>query len=301
MERIRRMINISGKFPVSFSARQPGMAVLLVFLAWGLIACSSVRTFTTQSRPPERHVVVDGRSDDWAGNLFIVKDEGITLGFLNDKGSLYICLRAEGMSTRSQIMMSGLTVWFDPQGGKKKVLGIKFPVGMPPDERLRPRGDFGEDEEEPRSKRPGEESLNELEIIRSDKEEPEKMEVAEAKGIEIKVLPSRAGLVYELKIPFVRSDESPIAVGTEPGKTIGIGFETGKIEFGGMPRGRGGMPGGGMPPMGGGMGRGGMGGMGRMGGRGFEMPKEIKIWATVKLSAGEIREPAEVQSLSHSL
>jgi len=33
-------------------------------------------------------------------------------------------------------------------------------------------------------------------------------------------------------------------------------------------------------------------------GRGFEMPEDIKIWATVKLSSGETREPAEVQSVS---
>jgi len=294
------MASTRRRFNLGLSVRQAGMAFLFLFLASGFIACTTVKTFTTQSRPPERQVAIDGRSDDWAGNLFIVEDEGITLGFLNDKNNLYICLRAEEMSIRGQIMRSGLTVWFDPQGGKKKTLGIKFPIGMRLDERPMPRGDFGEEEEEPDFKKPAEENMNELEIIRSENEVPEKMEVAEAKGIEIKVLPSRVGLVYELKISLIRSDENPISVGTEPGKTIGIGFETGKFEFSGMPRGRGGMPGGGgMPPMGGGMGRGGMGGMGRMGGRrGFEMPKDIKIWATVRLSAGESHEPAEVQSIS---
>jgi len=273
----------------------------LAFLAWGLGACSSVKTFTTQSRPPERQVVVDGRSDDWAGNLFIVEDEGITLGFLNDKDNLYICLRAEEISTRGQIMRSGLTVWFDPKGGKKKTLGIKFPLGISPGEWPSPRGEYGDEEEEPGFRRPGEENLNELEIIRSDKDEPEKMELAEAKGIEVKVLPSRAGLVYELKIPLVGSDENPIAVGAGPGVTIGIGFETGKFDFNSMPRRPGRMPGtGGMPPMGGGMGRGGMGGMGRMGGPMPQMAEELKIWATVKLSSGESREPAEVRSIAHS-
>ncbi|OGX24584.1 MAG: hypothetical protein A2Y03_10200 [Omnitrophica WOR_2 bacterium GWF2_38_59] len=29
-----------------------------------------------------------------------------------------------------QLMRSGFTVWFDPDGGKKKVLGIHFPAGM---------------------------------------------------------------------------------------------------------------------------------------------------------------------------
>jgi hypothetical protein len=276
------------------------MALLWLFLAWSLTACTRVRTFTTQSRAPERQVVIDGRSDDWAGHLFIVEEAGITLGFLNDKDNLYVCLRADEISTRGQIMRSGLIVWFDPNGGKKKDLGIKFPIGMPPDERPMPGGDFGEEEEEPGLRRPGEENLRAMEIIRSDKDEPEKIEVAEAKGIEVKVLPSRAGLVYELRIPLIPTGEMPIAVGAEPGKTIGIGFETGKFEFTGIPRRSGRMPGtGGMPPMGGGMGRGGMGGMGRVGGgRGFEMPEDIKIWATVKLSSGESPQAAEVRSIS---
>ena len=193
-------------------------------------------------------------------------------------------------------MRSGLIVWFDPKGGKKKALGIKFPIGMSPGEGPMPRGDYGDDEEEPGFKKPGEENLNELEIIRSENEEPEKMEVAEAKGIEIKALPSRGGLIYELKIPLVRSDENPIAVGAEPGKTIGVGFETGKFDFNRMSRRPGRMPGtGGMPPMGGGMGR---GGMGRMGGGMPQMAEELKIWATVKLGSGESRVPAEVRSIS---
>jgi hypothetical protein len=294
------MNNIPNQFNKSSAVLITGKALLLFFLAWGLIACTRVRTFTTQSRSPERQVVIDGRSDDWAGHLFIVEEAGIALGFLNDKDNLYVCLRADVISTRGQIMRSGLTIWFDPKGTKKKELGIRFPIGMSPDERPMPRGDFGDEEEEPVLERPGQERLNELEILRSSKDEPEKMAVAEAKGIEIKVLPSRAGLVYELRIPLAGSDASPIAVGAEPGKTIGIGFETGKFEFGDMPRGRGGMPGGGgLPPMGGGMGRAGMGGMGRMrGGRGFQMPEDIKIWATVRLSSGESGAPAELRSIS---
>jgi hypothetical protein len=290
------MTNISGKFNFIYSVRRTGRAFLFLFLAWGLTGCSSFRTFTTQSRVPDRQIVVDGRSDDWAGNLFVAKEEGVALGFLNDQEFLYICLRADRIPVRSQIIRSGLTVWFDAKGGNKKALGIKFPIGIRPDEWPMPRGEYGEDEEEPDIKKRGEEGSNELEIIRSDKDEPEKMEVAAVKGIEIKALPSRSGLVYELKIPLVRSDEYPIAVGAGPGATLGIGFETGKFDLNSMRR-PGRMPGtGGMPPMGGGMMR---GGMGRMGGRGaFPMPEDIKIWATVKLSSGESREPAAVLSLS---
>lgn len=301
MERIRKMMHFSDKITDRFCRRRawPGFfPTLLILLALGLVGCTRVRTFTTQSRPADREVIIDGRPDEWAGSMFFIEDEGISLGFLNDKNSFYICLRTEERPVQSQIMMAGLTVWFDPKGGKEKALGIKFPVGMSPDERLRPQGDIEEEEDEPRPRRPGGERLRELEIIRSGKDEPERLEVDEVKGIEVKILPSRAGLVYELKIPLVATAESPVAVGAEPGKTIGIGFETGKLEFGGTYRGRGGIPGGGMPPMGGLIGRGGMARM-RVG-RDFEMPKEIKIWATVRLSSGENPEPPDVQGLTFS-
>lgn len=290
-----KMITSCKKFNMGIIPRGAKAAFLLIFLTWGLTGCSSFKTFLTESRFPDRQIIIDGGSGDWAGNLFVVKGEGVTLGFLNDQEYLYICLRAEDNGTRGQILRSGLTVWFDPKGGKKKALGIKFPIGMPPGEWPMPREEYPE---EPEFKGRFEENLNELQIIRSEKEEPEKMEIADAKGIEIKLLPSGRFLVYELKIPLVQSEQNPIAVGAQPGRTIGVGFETGKLDFGSMARRPGRMPGGGgMPPMGGSFGR---GGMGRIGGaRAAQIPEELKIWATVKMGSGENREPAELISVSH--
>jgi len=253
----------------------------LLLLALGLAGCSTFTTFSTESQPLDHQIIVDGKTDDWAGNLYVVEGERVSLGLLNDRDNLYICLLAEDNITRSQIMMQGLTIWFDPQGGKKKTLGIKYPIGLPPGERPMPR--IGENPEEPGFDNLPSELPKELEIIRSEKETPQKLNIAEAKGIELKAVPSSGLLVYELKIPLVQTEEHPIAVGAEPGKTIGIGFETGKLDLSKMPRERSG----GMPPMGGGRDRGGMGGMGGFG-RGPQMLQGLKIWAKVQLaSAGK--------------
>lgn len=270
------------------------MFLLLLFL--GLASCSTFNTFSTESRPPDHQIIVDGTTDDWRGDLYVVEGERVSLGLLNDRENLYVCLLAEDQVTRAQIMMQGLTVWFDPQGGKKKAFGIKFPLGMPPGERTFPSED---NQEGPGFENPPGVPLTELEIIRSDEETPQKLNISQVKGIEIKAVPSTGLLVYELKIPLIQTEQHPLAVGAEPGKTIGIGFETGKFDPSKMRRRSGGMPGGGgRPPMGGGSGQGGRGGMDRFG-RGFQMLESLKIWAIVKLAQAQSSRWPELLFLSH--
>ncbi|MDH7511475.1 MAG: hypothetical protein QHH14_00840 [Clostridiales bacterium] len=258
--------------------RYPARNFLLCFFVLALVSCRSFTTYVMESLPPGPKIVIDGNTDDWRGALSIIEDGNVSLGFFNDQEYLYICLIAEDDVRRAQMMMQGLTVWFDPLGGKDKALGIRYPLGMSPGERpMRPRGEWGGIPAEDFS----EEVLAELEIITSTKEASRKIRVEEAKGIEVKAVPASGLLVYELKIPLLQSGEQPFAVGAQPGKKIGVGFETGKLDPG-LVRGR--SPGG-MRPGGGGFGPGG----GRMGGFGQmpEIPEALKIWAQVQLSSGK--------------
>jgi hypothetical protein len=267
--------------------------IVLLALALGLAGCRTFNTFSTESRLLDHQVIVDGKTEDWGGDLFVAEGERIELGFLNDRENLYVCLLTTDNFVRAQILTQGLTVWFDPKGKTDKVFGIKFPVGLPPGERKMPLGDNPEGPDlENLPKAP----MTEMEIIRSEKEPPQKLNVAEAKGIEVKVVPSSGLIVYELKIPLAKTEQHPIAVGAEPGKTIGIGFETPKFDPSQMPRRRmGGIPGGGRPPMGGGAGQEGMGGYGR----GFQIPEGLKIWAIVSLAQGRNNRQPELLFLSH--
>ncbi len=265
---------------------------VLLALALMLASCRTFNTFSTESRPLDHQVIVDGKTDDWRGDLFVAEGQRIELGFLNDRENLYICLLTTDNFVRAQILTQGLTVWFDPKGKTDKVFGIKFPVGLPPGERKMPLGDNPEGPDlENLPKVP----MTEMEIIRSEKEPPQKLNLEEAKGIEVKVVPSSGLIVYELKIPLIKTEQHPIAVGAEPGKTIGIGFETPKFDPSQMPRRRvGGPPGGGRPPMGGGAGQEGMGGYGR----GFQLPEGLKMWAIVSLAQGQSGRQPELLFLS---
>jgi len=172
------------------------------------------------------------------------------------------------------------------------VFGIKFPVGLPPGERKVPLTESSDGPE------PGNlptVSMTDMEILR-EKEPPQELPVAQAEGIEVKAVPTSGQIVYELKIPLAPTKEHPLAVGTEPGRTIGVGFESPRPELGQMPRrspkdrsqaggepGReGGEPGqeGGEPgEEGGEQGQQGMGGYGRQ----SPTPEAMRLWAFVSL------------------
>ena len=269
-------------------------------LVLGLASCGTARTYIAESRPPGRQVTIDGRSDDWVGSLNIVADANLEEGFLNDRDFLYVSFVTEDESLRRQIVRGGLTVWFDPKGGDERVLGIKYPVGVP---RKEPPATQKEDAGEPPPDEPAGGTESSLEIYRAGAAVPQKLDLDSAKGLELAA--SREGklFVYELKIPLQPSPDHPIAVGALPGKTVGIGFEVPKSNSGrqgGRPPGEaagrgGGRTGGG--GFGGGIGGGGGtlgGGHGRFGGQGggpgrpFEAANGLRIWTYVKLSSQKV-------------
>src|SRR5690242_3856456 len=73
-------------------------------------------------------LAIDGRFEDWPGNLEPFADKPVSLQFLNDGEFLYMRLSASDPGTRMEIVRQGLTVWFDPAGGTKKHFGIRYPV-----------------------------------------------------------------------------------------------------------------------------------------------------------------------------
>jgi hypothetical protein len=277
------------RFPSRRSAC-PAAGLVAVVLFVGSIGCKTFNTFTADSRPVSKPIVIDGKSDDWQGDLYVVPGERLSVGFLNDRDNLYVCLLTSDTFIKFQIMSRGFIVWFDPKGGKEKAFGIKYPVGRPAGQQ--PKMTMGETGEPVIDESSGA-SMNEFEIVKSEKEPSRKMAFSQAQGLEIKVASSTGLIVYEMKIPLVQSGDNPVAAGAVPGKMIGIGFETGKFDASQMPRGnRGG--GAGRPPMGGGGAQGGMEGSGMRGG----IPDGLRVWALVQLSEGAGRRPAEIVSIA---
>lgn len=266
---------------IFYIKKVPILSSILLISIFVLVGCE---TFELSSEWRDREIIIDGRNNDWLGAMMYIEDENISVGLLNDESFMYFCMIAENPLIRTQVMRRSFTLWFDPEGGKKKTFGIRFPIGMQMRDAPMRRSDDEQNREEVRdiSKR----ALTELEILGPGEEEQKRMPVAEAKGIDIRIEASSGMLVYELKVPLQSSEEYPYAIGAKPGASIGLGLETPKIDRSAMRERMGDrMPGG----IGRGGGRGGMegrtGGIGMRGeGRSPQMPKEIKLWAIVQLA-----------------
>ena len=256
------------------------LAAGMLVAASCLLGCGGQELVSTWR---ETEITVDGQDTEWEGAMAYLDDPGVAIGLLNDAEYLYICLATVDSRVVRQVVGSGLTVWFDPQGGKKEVFGVNFPLGMdpstmggPPENMSRPEPGEGEPPEgmsrsapeesgpDPeRIRRMLETSVDEMVIMGPEKNRSRRMPVAGSQEVKVKLGYTGGKLVYEMRVPLRRDLEHPDAIGLEDGDDIGMGFETAEIDREAMKErmkgrmGSGGSPPGGMdgggPPMGGGV------------------------------------------------
>jgi hypothetical protein len=213
----------------------------------------------------DREITVDGFDEDWQGLTAPAKGVKIAVGFVNDADWLYICVLARDTLTRDQITGNGLIIWLDPDSGKKKTFGIRFPVGAPenfagppPRGRVQPvPGD-----QTPPPARPSDRLVaqDEVTILGPGKNEEHTVPIEHSGGIAARLATHMGALVYELRVPLKRAEHA-YAVGVEPGAVLRVEMQT--PEYSGPyrgPRGRGGL--GGTIVIGGGRGGGIYGGYG---------------------------------------
>jgi hypothetical protein len=262
---------------------------LSLSVALCLVSVSASEKPHFQSQPRDGAIVVDGRFDDWPGSLQPFEAAPVAVQFLNDGEFLYMRLAASAASERRQILRQGFTVWFDPAGGTKKHFGVRYPVverGTGSDEEGRGRfggrrgGDHGGDQ----GALPEPSPADRIDVLGPGKDDARMLTRDHAQGVDAAVRQEQGELQYELRVPLVRDAGHPYGIEAVPGKPIGVGLETGRMQptsFGSG--GRGGGFGGGMGGRGGGMGgRGGPRGGDR---EGYEAPKPIKGWGVVSIAA----------------
>jgi hypothetical protein len=278
--------------------------IIVVGSAAGLLATKKP---TIDSHWRDREIAIDGDSGDWPGPLRpIEENHPLMTAAMNDGQNLYLVLSASDSTARRQILRQGLIVWFDPSGGEKKHFGLKYPVGVPPEERPgrgggggyrrspggggggngRPPGDSGGGDPTQSSPPDQVEPTNRIEIYGPAKDDAHNFVTEMAPGITVKIGQAEGYLVYEMKVPLAKTADTPYAIEAKPGALLGFGIETPKVEHP-TGEGRGGMGG-----FGGGMGGRGGGGMGRGGGGGggggqrgeHEQPKPLKGWVTIQLA-----------------
>lgn len=243
----------------------------------------------------DREITVEGKSDEWQDcDQYYDEDTRTLVGLLNDESHLYVLLSIHDRRIKKQVLGLGLTVWFDPEGGKEKTFGIRFPVGIPRHMRSSMKAaPNGEDSD--LLQKMLESSKMELQILGPEEYEQKTMMLTDVGkyGIDVKMGRTGRNLVYELKIPLTQKRQIRYAVRTDMAKKIGVGFETGKPDQEKMKE-RPGKRGGGSDGKGGGrggMGRRPQGGMdggeqpeGMDGSHGGKMPEPFELWTSVQLA-----------------
>ncbi|KPL18929.1 MAG: hypothetical protein AMJ92_05465 [candidate division Zixibacteria bacterium SM23_81] len=269
--------------------RFPQLGIIIATLATSLVGCGGQELTSTWR---DREVTIDGVDDEWENAMTYVEDKNVAIGLLNDQEYLYICLASIDFQRVHQMIGSGLTVWFDPKGGKKKTFGINFPLemqfsgeDMSPEKMPMPRESAPDPE---RLREMVKESAKEMVILGPEKGKSIRMLTHGSEEIAVRLDYSGGKLVYELRVPLIRGPQHPTAIGAGASEIIGVGFETAEFDREMMRNRMREKMGGGMPPGGQGMPPGGMRGGGMRGGRmpGGQRPERLEYWAKVQLASG---------------
>jgi hypothetical protein len=285
------------KQKIFLTAKLPLILFFFSLIVLGGCSSSTQLTSTWQNQD----IKIDGNASDWKMDLQSIKDQNITVGFKNDSHFLYLCLITNDMSKISQLMRSGLIVWFEPANSSYKTYGLKYPLtqefnDQPPtgqmnkDKSTRENSQRGNAQKDNMPKNnPSGENLGkmietffqkqlEMEILNEEKFPLTTITIQNKEGVEAKFGEYKGMLAYELRVPLAVEGDYSFKAGAVPGDKIKIRFETetadnNKMRGGeSMPQGSGQGPGGGgQAPGGGGQGPGGGGmpGGGMSGGGGM--------------------------------
>jgi hypothetical protein len=200
---------------------------VLVFGLWSTCFCQEDVQETCQVIVAS---VIDGKIEDWQEEWKIDTDSKFQYNVCFDAENIYIRLKTADDMNQGKMGRLGFTVWLDPNGKKKKKLGLKYPT---------PTGrDFSQmmNQNTPNNKRtPDEKRLDMkrdlikdtevLELIGLAKENIVSSRVGLKNGIQvIIVMDERGDYVYEAKVPFkaYRLSKASIPI-------LSVGFETGKL------------------------------------------------------------------------
>lgn len=148
---------------------------------------------------PAKPIIIDGKTDDWAGHLLYYRDAKLIVGVTNDTRFLYLCVTSSDQSVYRSILMRGLTVWFDTTAGKGKYFGMRFPLEMS-------RSEMPADEEPPASfdemlKRRAE-GATKLALLGGEKENLTEILLPGKDGWDARIGYQTGVFAYEMKIPL---------------------------------------------------------------------------------------------------
>ncbi len=205
---------------------------LLCFAILALCVPGISKVKTIESTWAATPVNIDGSNTDWEGDsLTLYKKTKVDYAFRNDSDNLYVLFMfKEPRKFMSTINYTGMTLWLNTEGKKKKYYGIKFSTKMVSADNYisileEIAGPLPEEKKKEIKSKPT------YRVFHN--------EVIDKKGKPASITTGPTAplfnsggkkiLTYEFRIPLKRDEEQPVGIGTEPGKIIKIGFEWGGL------------------------------------------------------------------------
>ncbi|HOP06955.1 MAG TPA: hypothetical protein PLF13_06655 [candidate division Zixibacteria bacterium] len=254
-------------------------------------------------------IKIDGNTSDWSDvPMTYYKDEEVSVGMTNDSNRLYILVRTGKQEVAGFMSMSGLNVYLNGQGKKKKDFKLCVKGGMRPQMMGGPNEGFRGGMDRKVDDRGS--AKMQFTCYIKDRVEEKEIPVDGGEGPAVAIDTSHGLIAYEFSIPIKEADVRDYGLGGTLGDKFAVGLMWGDVEQGSGPGGGGpgggsgggmggGPPGGGSgggmgggPPgggSGGGMG-GGPGGGGPGGGGGREMPEKQELWLKAKLAVPAVEQ-----------
>ena len=188
-----------------------------VLLAAGLVAAGLAVAAGCAPAPPlyaseAAPVTVDGDAGEWPRALRPVPREGgLTLGLRNTDDALYLVVVAGDGRQARRVSSGGLRVWIDPAGGTERVLGVGYPLPLPPNVA---RGGSVE-------RRRFAERLDRVTVRRGDGP-VQTFQLGRLDGLDAAAEWTDRALVVEMRVPL---DGSSDLLGAVEGGAVGVGVE----------------------------------------------------------------------------
>ncbi|MGB8953577.1 MAG: hypothetical protein WCC06_13045 [Candidatus Aminicenantales bacterium] len=179
-------------------------------------------------------VAIDASEEEWSEDSLIPEDSaGVDLAFRNDVHNLYLLFIIKDKTFLSTLEATGITIYFNPEGKKKKDRGLRFFKRIATaDESILALERYGQtlsEEQKKEIKSKPNYVLYDCELI--EKENVSAVEVPQGSPSPppvFKYVRKGESTVFEFRIPLSREDQ-PSGIGAAPGGLFKIGFEWGGL------------------------------------------------------------------------
>jgi len=175
-------------------------------------------------------VKIDGSEQDWAEeNLIHFKKFDVDYAFKNDGNYLFSVFIFRDPEYLSSIRQTGMTLWLNPEGKKKKYYGIRFQQLILTAEKYiqlleSQQGSLTEQQKQQiRSKK--QYSVPNIFIV--DKDGKAVNASAESKAAAFRTAQYQDRVVYEFAVPIARPSDTSFGIGAQPGQSVKVAFEWG--------------------------------------------------------------------------